>query len=960
MKYLILLFHVFSSNFVFTNSQCLTKLDQLDLAQEQYNGSWFRIAHMGPAIDYLPQNLNTSLIKLIPEDDHIKMIEFYESNGICYGPLYGLWIKQVTGYIMQIKANDGTLFENDNEEMNIVLYGCRTFKPNGECLQGEETASILSNSRHPQTLALFKSAKHLEDNACIDILRLRTLNTYGPCGDDIVDIDQKLENAAIDTEGELIENECKARNFPRRKIGNFFHEPRMLTVIAFMDPILANEDLSHISCLFSTKNDAICEYIRHKTCYKSTLKQVFPDEFSIESSIELQLNNDSIIRIDWSGTLLWQNGDEYITYKCIDVNEDGTCDQYRIYVWSDEDLMDQPTIHTIYEELDTICVDPTDLIFLNTFPIDECDENTFIKEPSIKCGKMAPWSPINVQLLQGVWFFAADINADPKIYMQSAVVELKADETNHSNETLTIKFFAQRESDLICIGPGSGKVQLIESNSTINVQVEYQYGSLQEFPNSIIQWQNQVLYLDNQRMLLYWCFKRNENGSCLQYDVDILVRSRHLAYHDLSLLEPYLNAACVNQDQLRWFDLHSLCGVDISQTTRLRRMIMTLTHREIEKVGKWFLMSHYDRFQYITYALIGRLTVVERGKAIIKVYQSAARPGLAKECFRRMFVLFEEEDGDDFTYHLYFNSLLGPKSYMILRFLFLNRHVGVVHACMAYNKTGECIKRFLYVLSRHDSIDHTELMVLERIANSVCLPVEHLTHVSVHDRCIYDNYNIKLGTLICSSITNLVVPLIQGSEYKIKERFKNNTFFAIASSIPNQSKFGKCTESDVAIKLSVDTEMLVIVNGSELVLLSPFGLASPLIIQTAQYSGEYPCLNPINYEQQNIEGECMRNDTIELLLKEDGVYSLIPGDEELSYHNGEVGMNGSIAFLNDKFVVLYTGFKKGQLTIPEERRVTVWTRTGIKTDDDVRAVLKKICILEDDLDNKTGTSECWQ
>lgn len=33
---------------------------------------------MGPAIDYLPQNLNTSLIKLIPEDDHIKMIEFYE------------------------------------------------------------------------------------------------------------------------------------------------------------------------------------------------------------------------------------------------------------------------------------------------------------------------------------------------------------------------------------------------------------------------------------------------------------------------------------------------------------------------------------------------------------------------------------------------------------------------------------------------------------------------------------------------------------------------------------------------------------------------------------------------------------------------------------------------------------------------------------------------------------------
>lgn len=124
---------------------------------------------MGPAIDYLTQNLNTSLIKLIPEDDHIKMIEFYErylfnieliiqkakknlsacmwvedskfdeidgtclkkvqkkckiikfSNGICYGPLYGLWIKQVTGYIMQIKANDGTLFESKLIESLILI-----------------------------------------------------------------------------------------------------------------------------------------------------------------------------------------------------------------------------------------------------------------------------------------------------------------------------------------------------------------------------------------------------------------------------------------------------------------------------------------------------------------------------------------------------------------------------------------------------------------------------------------------------------------------------------------------------------------------------------------------------------------------------------------------------------------------------------------------------------------------
>lgn len=50
--------------------------------------------------------------------------------------------------------------------------------------------------------------------------------------------------------------------------------------------------------------------------------------------------------------------------------------QYRIYVWSDEDLMDQPTIHTIYDELDKICFDPTRLIFLNTFR-KNCSFSTF-------------------------------------------------------------------------------------------------------------------------------------------------------------------------------------------------------------------------------------------------------------------------------------------------------------------------------------------------------------------------------------------------------------------------------------------------------------------------------------------------------------------------------------------------------------------------------------------------------
>lgn len=42
------------------------------------------------------------------------------------------------------------------------------------------------------------------------------------CGDETVDEDQKLINAQIDSEGELIESECKVLNFPKTNISNFF------------------------------------------------------------------------------------------------------------------------------------------------------------------------------------------------------------------------------------------------------------------------------------------------------------------------------------------------------------------------------------------------------------------------------------------------------------------------------------------------------------------------------------------------------------------------------------------------------------------------------------------------------------------------------------------------------------------------------------------------------------------
>ncbi|VDK44356.1 unnamed protein product [Gongylonema pulchrum] len=121
---------------------------------------------------------------------------------------------------------------------------------------------------------------------------------------------------------------------------------------------------------------------------------------------------------------------------------------------------------------------------------------------------------------------------------------------------MKIRFYAQRESDLHCIGPGNGTLKILAHNSTIAVKVFYQYEALPGLQIRTIEWHNQVLYVDNQRLLLYWCFKRAKNGSCVQHDADILVRSRHLAYHDMALLKPYLKMACAEQQHLRWFDLH--------------------------------------------------------------------------------------------------------------------------------------------------------------------------------------------------------------------------------------------------------------------------------------------------------------------------------------------------------------------------------------------------------------------
>ena len=48
----------------------------------------------------------------------------------------------------------------------------------GGCKISDELVLIMSTSRHPQTLQLYKSAQVIEDEACIDILHFTALDTY--------------------------------------------------------------------------------------------------------------------------------------------------------------------------------------------------------------------------------------------------------------------------------------------------------------------------------------------------------------------------------------------------------------------------------------------------------------------------------------------------------------------------------------------------------------------------------------------------------------------------------------------------------------------------------------------------------------------------------------------------------------------------------------------------------------
>ena len=94
----------------------------------------------------------------------------------------------------------------------------------------------------------------------------------------------------------------------------------------------------------------------------------------------------------------------------------------------------------------------------------------------------------------------------------------------------------------------------------------------------------------------------------------------------------------------------------------------------------------------------------------------------------------EVENGTDFFYELHYEASTGNSTTMIFRFLFFNRHVGVAYSCLAYKDDGSCDEKAIYVISRHESIDHSELSVLETVARSVCIDPAVLYHTGTHGK----------------------------------------------------------------------------------------------------------------------------------------------------------------------------------------------------------------------------------
>ncbi|GMT26269.1 hypothetical protein PFISCL1PPCAC_17566 [Pristionchus fissidentatus] len=862
------------------------------------NGSWFVIARKCPTVDYLPQGINSSLIRLIADERDLIMEEYHSINGTCMPQMHGRWRRsnESDGYQMEVRNPTGSMFTmflrvifhtlsgEKNEEMNMVMFGCRNRNSDGSCAPADVSASILSNSRHPQTLALFQSAKHIEDYACIDALEMKTFNTY------IVKCSQ---------DSTFVDVECRVENWKGFvNVTKFYDEPRILTVIAYIDPLLDGQQIAHISCHYSSTTKAECEWIRQRQCFKTSLTQSFESDHRVKATTEFTAMNGTVLRADFTGSVIWQNGDEFVSIECLHIEEDdGSCESYRIYVWSDEDHMDQPTLREIYNVLHTFCIDPTELIFLNTFH--ECRNES--ESAAVACSVPPGWTPVGTNILQGTWYFAADVNGEPKIFMQSVVIQLSPAQDDPTLMHLT--FYAQKESDRECMGPGTGTVQLL-NDSTLEVTIEYRYKLVPTYKNRIT-WKSRIIYLDNQRMVLYRCLKEAANGSCTQNDLDVLVRSRYVSSNDVSVMLPYLERACVPRQRLRWFDLHSSCGRDVIASTRLRRDMVTMSHSQVldiltnvqeprcgygnlrgvrvdldtmEKAGVWYLISVYDRLPHDTFALILR---------VIK----------PKQCYTLVFGVHGWEKRNakgesDWIYEMHHRDSSNRSNTMVLRFLFFNSHVGVLYSCLGYGADGKCAEGGLYVISRHISIDHAELTVLETVSRAVCMDPAKLYHTAAHDFCVYDPTKVKLPAcaviekvnedmFVRASVDDLFWTSANSTADEIWERAVNESsdtplppllkfdsiiddglFYAIASLNPetrpialmrNGSDFVKIFETESGCgyaKTEVRTLTTfpnVALIGSQLLLLSrlPYPPNADLRRRKGQRSAAMPCLHLI-------------------------------------------------------------------------------------------------------------------
>ncbi|CAI5448220.1 unnamed protein product [Caenorhabditis angaria] len=880
---------------------CYPKIPEIDLTPAQYNGSWFVIARKPSKVRYfLPKNLTSSTISLIlqPDNTTLSFTEYHMVDDKCE-TLTGEMKENEKGYILNVNRTSGDFVEKlylrpmyhgysgeQNEEMNMVLYGCLDGIKNGGCKVGDEVVLIMSNSRHPQTLQLFKSAKIIEDEACIDILQFNALDTYTNCGDIAVDEDQKLRHAKIDEDKTFVDVECRYENLNPKpnNITGFFKEPRILTVVAYIDPIMSGEQIAHISCRYDTEYTAECEWIRQDQCFKTSLEQKVKNGKEVEIKSTMLKKNGTSVDINWSGKVLWENGDEYISVECLAIADDGACDSYRVYVWSDEDHMDQPTIAQIYQELQSVCIDPTDLIFLNTFH--ECMEPSTHTSKN-QCSVQNGWSPITVGMLQGVWYIAAENVGNHKLILKSSVIELKINE--HLNNTLDLIYYAGTEPrenrPSVCVGPGIGKVTLL-TNGSIGVTYDIVYSNGFKYT---VNTTHDILYLDNQRAVLNWCYHQNETtGECSQRDVTFMIRTRHFSHNDLSMVEPYLENVCTDKKSLRWLDLHSQCGMEISKSTLLRRELITLTHfhvldiltnvqepnctyREIrgvkadllslERAGTWYLMSLMDEMSMDTYAMVGRLYTVTNTTAVLRLFQSAAYPGKPRNCFTRAFTIQEKQNATDFWYELHFESTTKISTLMIFRFLFFNKQVGVIYSCLENYADGKCKEKAIYVISRHETIDNAELTVLEKVAKSVCIDPENLYHTGAQDECIVDLSRLKPPACSSIDLANSNAEWFEMNLQQIETTYSKFNYHVVASSNPNQTTFsikfdgqnfqriteqdGGCLSSPVkSIKFSSRNRNLIMLS-DQIILIHIAGVRSDLLLREAQMSGVLPCLHTL-------------------------------------------------------------------------------------------------------------------